>query len=85
MGEIFMSKLFIALCRCRKIIHLSGGMVANFPFRGVFAGKRVEMLQVHVKKVDNIQAGKDYLLALDLIQQLDQHIICKLVRFKPLE
>lgn len=76
-----MGKQFFAVCRCQK----AGGSIATFCFSGVFRGKRISGIEVHSKQADIVNKGKDYLLALELIQIRDALIICKLIRCKPLE
>lgn len=79
-----MKKTFIALCRCAKVENTHCNRLANFPFHGVLAGKRIRRLEVILKEADNIEAGKDYLMALELIRPLEEHIICKLMKYKSL-
>ncbi len=79
-----MKKTFIALCRCDRVRSIDYRRIAYFTFHGVWAGKKIRRIEVHLNEADNIEAGKDYLMALELIRLLEEHIICALMKYKSL-
>ncbi len=79
-----MNKHFIALCQCQKVVCSEKGRKAFFRFSGFVSGIKISLLEIHLSETDNIETGKDYLMALELIRLLDENIICRIMKYRML-
>ena len=76
------SKKIVILSRCQSVERMKGRYYYNFPMKGAYCGEIICSISVRVDRYKDIVPGKDYILAVDLLEVSDANILCRLVKFK---
>ncbi|MCK5882120.1 MAG: hypothetical protein KAG61_00410 [Bacteriovoracaceae bacterium] len=79
------SKKIVILSRCKSVERKRDNYYYNFPMKGAYCGVMIRSVKVRVDEYKDIIPGKDYILAVNLLEVRDKNILCKLVKYKIIE